>query len=126
MRYLAKYFPGAVLVLATLRKGLTSREIVEITRIAKAGRRYWKPDHPVNPVLILTGTELLHWLAPPGCWDDDTKKRFDRTLGLLALCDASQQLYLNLPSWQSEWHKHWEQKAARRRAKQHIREGRTA
>jgi hypothetical protein len=37
MRYLAKCFPGAVLVFATLRKTLTAREVSAITRIVKAG-----------------------------------------------------------------------------------------
>jgi len=111
MKYLAKQFPGAVLVFATLRKEMKPEEIAAITRLAKFGRRYWKSDRPLNPVLILTGTELLNWLRPPGCWTEEIQKRFRHLPGLLGLCDATQQLYLGLPSWQQEWHDNWQKKA---------------
>ena len=114
MRYIAKTFPGAVLVFSTLRKSLTSKEVTAISRLAKAGRKYWKADHPLNPVLILTGTELLHWQKPPYCWDEATKKKFERYHGLLSLCDATQQIYLGLPSWHVDWQKQWEEKRRRR------------
>lgn len=118
MKYLAKTFPGAVLIFSTLRKSLTSEEIAGITRIAKTGRKYWKPERPINPVLVLTGTELLHYSGPPYCWDDDTKNRFDRRRpGLINLCDMTQQLYLNLPSWHDEWREKWEKAKSRRLAR---------
>lgn len=49
MRQLAKSFPGAVLVFSTLRKSLTKKEIAGIAVIAKAGRKYWKPERPSIP-----------------------------------------------------------------------------
>ena len=114
MRYLAKTFPGAVLVFSTLRKSLTQKEIVGITRIARAGRKYWKEERPINPVLILTGAELLSWVGPPYCWEDSMKKKFDRVAGLLSICDATQQIYLKLDSWHTDWQKKWEKKRRRR------------
>jgi hypothetical protein len=116
MRYLARTFPGGILVFSTLRKALTSREIAAITWIAKAGRKHWKADRPINPVLILTGTELLSWHGPPYCWDDAMRKKFD-VHGILRVCDATQQMYLGLPSWQAEWHEGWERKRMKRIAK---------
>lgn len=113
MRHLSKNFPGAVLVFSTLRKSLTSKEISNIARVAKAGRKYWKADHPLNPVLVLTGTELLNWQGPPYCWDESVQKKFDRVQGLLGLCNATQQLYLKLPSWHSDWQKKWEERRRR-------------
>jgi len=104
MRYIAKTFPGAVLVFSTLRKSLTSQEIKSITSIAKKGRKYWKLERPINPVMILTGNELFSDFGPPYCWVDSVKKRFDRVTGFLNLCDTTQQIYLNLPSWHTEWH----------------------
>jgi hypothetical protein len=112
MRTLAKTFPGAVLVFSTLRKTLTPKEIAGITSIAKAGRRYWKPERSINPVLILTGTELLTYEDPPYCWDEPIKTKFNHFSGLLGLCDASQQIYLNLPPWEAEL---WEKLEKRRR-----------
>jgi hypothetical protein len=117
MRYLAKMFPGAVLVFSTLRKTLSPTEIVEIGKITKAGRKYWKAERPLNAVLILTGTELFGDFAPPYCWDDATKKRFEHVHGLFDLCDATQQVYLNLPSWRTEWHEQFERRRARAMAK---------
>ena len=117
MRYLAKTFPGAVLVFSTLRKTLSPAEIAEIGRIARTGRKYWKSERPINPVLVLTGTELFGDTAPPYCWDDATKKRFEHVHGLIDLCDATQQVYLNLPSWRAQWHEQFERRRARAMAK---------
>jgi hypothetical protein len=118
MHYLAETFPGAVLVFSTLRKELTPREIAGIKRIAKAGRKYWKSERPINPVLILTGTELLSWSGPPHCWEDSLQKKFSsRVHRLLDICDATQQIYLGLPSWQTEWHDKWEKRRQRWQAK---------
>jgi hypothetical protein len=68
------------------------------------------------PVLVLTGTELLSFHGPPYCWDDALKQRFRNVHGLLNLCDATQQIYLQLPSWQTEWHEKWEKRRKRREA----------
>jgi hypothetical protein len=117
MRYLAKTFPGAVLVFSTLRKSLTKKEKIGITRIAKAGRKYWKAERPINPVLILTATELLDWSGPPYCWEDSVKQKFNHISGLLSVCDATQQIYLGLSSWNTEWHEKREEKNQRRQKK---------
>jgi hypothetical protein len=117
MRYLARVFPGAVLAFSTVRRSLTPREIASISKIAKAGRAYGKADRPVNPVLVLTGTELLSWEAPPYCWDENLKKRFNHLTGLLAICNATQQVYLGLPSWETDWHEAFEKKRQKTLAK---------
>ena len=114
MKFLAKTFPGAVLVFSTLRKSLSPQEIKGIASIAKQGRKYWKPERPINPVMILTGTELLSDIGPPYCWEDSQKKKFERVAGLLGVCDTTQQIYLNLPSWHTEWYEKWEKKSQRR------------
>jgi hypothetical protein len=110
MSFLAKTFPGSLLVFSTLRRTFTSKEIAGLTRIAKAGRKYWKAERPINPVLILTGNEILSHLGPPYCWEESIKNKFDHINGIIETCDATQQIYLNLPSWQSEWFGKWEKK----------------
>lgn len=117
MRFLAKTFPGSILVFSTLRKSLTPKEIAGITRIAKAGRKYWKAERPINPVLVLTGSELLNLVGPPYCWEDSVNKKFNHVRGILDISDATQQLYLNLPSWQDEWREKWDKRRKRREAK---------
>lgn len=117
MKFLAKTFPGAVLIFSTLRKKLNKDEITGITKIAKTGRKYWKTERPINPVLVLTGNELLSHFGPPYCWDDENKKKFDHYRGLIGLCNTTQQLYLSLPSWETEWHEKWEKRHKKRLAK---------
>jgi hypothetical protein len=117
MKYLAATFPGAVLVFGTLRKSLNSKEISAISRIAKKGRKYWKAERPINPVLILTGTELIDSDGRPYCWEELLQKKFDHLDGLIDICDATQQIYLNLPPWHEDWNKRWEARRKRRAAK---------
>jgi hypothetical protein len=118
MESLANQFPGAVLVFSTLRKSLTKHEVTGITRIANKGRKHWKHDRPINPVMILTGTELLDRQHPPYCWEEALRRKFDHLHGIIGLCDATQQLYLGLPSWQTEWHEKHEKRRMRWRSKQ--------
>lgn len=114
MQQLAKEFPGAVLVFSTLRKSLTSREVADIGRIARRGQRYWAAERPVNPVLVLTGTELLAEERPPNCWKDGGQAQHARISGILSLCEATQQRHLGLAPWQEVWEKEWSKKRARR------------
>jgi hypothetical protein len=118
MQYIGETFPGAVLVFSTLRKTLTRQEIAGIARVARAGRRYWKPERPINPVLVLTGTELLSYAGPPYCWEESIQNQHKRVSSLLSLCDASQQIYLGLPSWETEWLKNLDKKRQRQKSKQ--------
>lgn len=115
MRKIANRFPGAVLAFCTLRKHLDRDEIREMSKIAKAGRKYWKTERPLNPLLILTGNEILSMWGPPRCWKDmGLSNQFDRVRGLLDVCDATQQIYLKLPSWHQTWQQEWERRRKRR------------
>ena len=117
MRDLARSFPGAVLVFSTCRSTLTETEIRALRRIAKSGRKLWKAERPINPVLILTGTELLTWERPPYCWSKGDQERFRNVYDLISLCNASQQLYLGLPSWHEDWQKRLERKLGKRKSR---------
>lgn len=119
MEYLAETFPGCVLAFATLRESLSSQETKALKRLARRGRRRWLTDKTLNPVLILTGTELLNPLGPPYCWSDVQRKALHVGGGLLNLCDATQQLYLGLPSLDEEWLKQSERRRARRNRHAH-------
>lgn len=110
MQYIAETFPGAILVFSTLRESLTKEEVAALTRLAKFGRKYWKAERPLNPVLILTGTEILTWERPPHCWNEQQQKRFQNVHTLMELCNASQQIYLGLQSWQEDWNQAFERR----------------
>jgi hypothetical protein len=118
MRLIAAEFPGAVLVFATFRKTLEKAEIRALKAIAKRGRRYWKPERPINPVCVLTGHELMSHFGPPYCWKSlDVADKHSRIIGLMEFCDATQQIHLGLPSWRDDWHKEWERRWSKRSAK---------
>ena len=104
MRALAHAFPGAVLAFCTLRKTLEPDEKRAISRIVRTGMKHWKADRPLNPVLILTGTELFSLHEPPYCWDDLTVPQWaQHPRNLLEVCNATQSLYLDLPPWYEVW-----------------------
>lgn len=102
MQLIGDSFPGAILVFSTLRETLTQSEIVALTRLAKRGRKRWLDEAPVNPVLVLTGNELLGAERPPLCWNEGDREKFRYIADLLMLSDATQQIYLKLPSWAEE------------------------
>jgi hypothetical protein len=105
---LGKQFPGAVLVFAILRDGLSSREQKLLRPFVNRSRRYWKGERPVHPVLILTANELFADAAPPRSWHKlgtkygAFKNRYELGYNLADLADATQQIYLDLPPWQ-QW-----------------------
>jgi hypothetical protein len=88
-RSLAKRFPGAVLVFATLRKRLDPDEQRVLRPLARSGRRLRHDQRPQNPVLLLTGNELLGYAGRTF-----STMRGGRTLAHYAV--ASQVDYLGL------------------------------
>lgn len=114
MELLAKTFPGAILMFCTLRDKLSTREIGTLRRITRAGRRYWKDDRSVNPVLILTRAELISLVGVPMCWGMENATKFKNRLGLLNLCDTTQQIYLGLPPVEDYWKATFEKKREKR------------
>ena len=115
MKILAKAFPGAALVFATLNDSLQQSEIKMLSLLVQSERKKRLRGKPFSPVIILTGIELFSSRGFRDCWEDRGGlyekfhgRRFDY-YELPALADATQQLYLNLPSWhdwsEAEWKK---------------------
>lgn len=113
MKILAKSFPGAIFVFAVMKeaKNLSYREISRLKKFALWGREYNKElRQSRSPVIILTGTELFSLGELKYTWDSiggRHKKLINATLGstnnLRVLADLTQQLYLDMPSYE-EWH----------------------
>ena len=76
MREIARRFQALSSSSARFAKSSPSSKSRRFGSIAKRGRKYWKSDRPINPVLILTGTELLSFSGAPHCWDDDLEAAF--------------------------------------------------
>ncbi len=118
MRAIAKEFPGAVLVFCTLRTNLTPTEKKALISIAKRGRKMLTSERPINPILILTGNEIFSDFGPPYCWKNTpNEKKFEHIYGLLEVANATQQIYLGLPSWEDEWFKKFEERRKKFQAK---------
>jgi len=107
MRELAQEFLGSVLIFSTLNESLDTSEIKMISSIVRVEREKQLRGIPYSPIIVLTGIELFVSRSPLQCW----KKRgelyeqlsnhgFDFS-DLPKLADATQQLYLKLPSWHS-------------------------
>jgi len=119
MEQIAKRFPGAVLCFATLDQELTPEEKKSITRLARKGRQSLRTGQQVNPVLVLTGAELLGRGGPrrvaerlPERFRQYVPNMFARG-DIQEICDFSLQAHLGMESIH-EW---WKQKGERRRAR---------
>ena len=105
MRRLADKFPGSVMAFCTLRETLTDSEKKMLAKLARRGRKHFKAEQWINPVLILAGIELFNDFEPPSCWKDkgapyegfaDNWHILD---GIQKLCDATQQMHLGIESY---------------------------
>ena len=104
---LGKTFPGAVLVFATLRKCLNDEEKRSLRPVVNRSRKFRKNDRSFNPVLILTGIELFseshfiqNWEKVGGIHAQLAQNYL--RMNFLELCDFTQQIYLEMDSW-DQW-----------------------
>lgn len=123
LKSLAETFPGSVLVVATLRgkEELSPPEVGLMRKLAEWGREYEREHRRSRaPLIVLTGTELfaarsLHstWKSKGGKHATFVEPAWMRLENLRTLADATQQLYLDMPSY-SEWaHSKWAKKGRR-------------
>jgi uncharacterized protein (DUF983 family) len=104
MADLGKRFPGSVLCFATLNSKLTTQERNAIAQVARKGRRILRTGQQVNPVLVLTGAELLGEQASESM-AGRFPERFRAQLSNLfmrgdiqEICDFSVQAHLGMES----------------------------
>lgn len=109
MRDLAKRFPGAFVVFAALKDELDEEEKSRIGQLAQWGRELLPDGRPRAPVIVLTGTELFcswhltdAWKVLPGLRQQMSEARHIHLDNLWDLADATQQIYLDLPSRSEE------------------------
>jgi hypothetical protein len=102
MKVLAKAFPRAVVVFATLKLELALEEKKLIAPFARWGRENWQ-----TPVMVLTARELTSRFGFPFSWmhagNDREQQMYKRLIAapsprrsLRRLADATQQLHLGL------------------------------
>src|SRR5262249_52381925 len=104
-------FPGSFLIVSSLRPigDYSHEERLRLADLAKWGRRPGKRGwRPANPVIILTGTELFFKHHLESTWKDsgglaaELAKHMSFN-DLYKLAEATQKLYLNLPSFYEEY-----------------------
>jgi len=109
MKILAKLFPNSVLIFATLKSDLKESETKLIAEVVNTEREKQLRNEQYSPVVVLTGTELFSrnvtekWEDKGGKFKELYKPRFAMT-DLSVLANATQQLYLDLPSF-DQWAK---------------------
>jgi len=115
MGKLASEFPGAIIAFCTLRNALTKREKKIIANLARKGRKHFKAEQWINPVLILTGIELFADFEPPSCYKDKGApyEAFANDWhirdGIQNLSNATQQMHLEIESYWT-WYEQERQK----------------
>lgn len=108
MKVLGREFLGSALIFATLKDELLPAEISSIKAMVLTQHRKRLRFQVYSPVMVLTGTELFSSGGAPECWRgkggayEKFEKNGHRWSDLNSVADATQQLYLGLPSW-SEW-----------------------
>lgn len=112
MKRLAESFPGAVLVFATMKEAgeLTKKEIGRLRKLAEWGREYIKESRRTRaPLIVLTGTELftghsirISWQKKGGKHAELNSPGYIELENLKTFADMTQQLYLDMPSY-DEW-----------------------
>lgn len=120
MRTLAHYFPGSILAFCTLDEDFSDNEKRMLRGFVNARRQYWRRDRPRNPVILLTRVELMSFNPPPYAWQEKGgkwkafAKKNSHLSGIFDLCDATQQLYLDLDPWSEAIKDHYKTIIARR------------
>lgn len=120
MKQLGQQFPKAVLVFATLNNELDETErllIANFTRHFQAGHG----DRPLNPILILTGSEVLSEdFDQLSAYKQQLKPyiRYNDLLG--SLCELSVERHLRIENWWQIRDRKWQESIYRRGMIQNI------
>jgi hypothetical protein len=123
LKTVADKLPEAVIVIAVLRDHFTEAEKKILRSFVTWGRRVNVYGEPTNPVLLLTSHELTmdHYVS--STWKELGGKHakfadYNQTRTLSAFADATQQIYLDMPSFNQARQEYWQKRHARRLAKQ--------
>jgi hypothetical protein len=109
LRQVAEWFPGCCLVLAGLKRNLSPDERIRLRALAQWGRVSTRDGTPRAWVVVLTGNELFYTWSVAHVWEKiggkhaQLAKHNEIHFGdMPTLADFTQQVYLDLPSLESE------------------------
>lgn len=115
LRRVATRFPGAFIVISVMRETFTQGEVRKLLPFVKWARRLNAQWQPTNPVILLAGAELFPETSIESAWRNrggryEPFAHFRWTHSLHGLAEATQAIYLDLPSFAED-----ERAAAQRR-----------
>ena len=121
LKSVAMKLPDAALVISVLREDFTPAEKQLLEKFVNWGRRVNVHGEPTNPVLLFTAHELTTDDLLSETWKDLDGAHaqftdYEHTRTLLNLADATQQIYLGLPSFHQVLREYWDKRRARRNA----------
>jgi hypothetical protein len=122
-RKAAKLFPGAVLCFCTFNESLNQDEVKGIKKIVEAGRDRLDVGKQLNPVLILTATELFGQfnIEEFSSLYKDKEDRVNRMIWrqeIDEICEFTQERYLGMPSSHEVRQERYKKRLARKAARQ--------
>lgn len=128
MKRLAVRFPGSIFVFSTMKEAdeISKDEVNRIANFAEWGRKYERNRRQTRaPVIVLTGTELfaphnleIAWKEKGGRHAQLIEPGWVRAENLRMLANMTQQLYLNMPSYETWYDAKWKKKLSRRQKNQ--------
>ena len=115
LKAVAKKLPGTAIVVAVLRDHFLPIEKRLLKTFTRWCRRMDLDGEPTNPVVLLTSHELLFDHHISETWkslgDPHLKfSNYERIRNLNGFADATQQIYLGLPSFYAERRAQWERR----------------
>jgi hypothetical protein len=115
LKHVAKKLPGAVIVISVMRDHFTKNEKKIITQFVKWAERPDQRGRATNPVVLFTGNELFYDFLLSATWQDLGSPHkdytdYEHTKDLSSLSQATQAIYLGLPS-------RFDRRAAKRKAR---------
>ena len=117
LKHIAKKLPGAVIVISVMRDHFTKNEKKIITQFVKWAERPDERGRATNPVVLFTGHELFYDFLLSATWKNLGSPHkdytdYEHTKDLDSLSQATQAIYLSLPSrYERRAEKHKERKA---------------
>lgn len=121
LKTIAAKLPDAIIVIAVLRDNFTRHEKKLLEKFVNWGRRVNVHGEPTNPVLLLTSHELTMGHFISATWKQLGGQHakfaeYKHTRNLMTFADATQQLYLGMPSFDEARNAYWKKRLARRKA----------
>ena len=118
LKTVAAKLPEAVIVIAVLRDHFTAAEKKVLAKFVAWCRRVNAYGEPTNPLLLLTSNELMMEHYVSSTWKELGGHHakfadYEHTRTLSNLADATQQIYLGMPSFDQVRGEYWRKRAAR-------------